>query len=153
MTSSPAPSPAEIEARVREDLARATNGGALIKTLLDAGVSPRRHLPIVGRGPADGPDKYALRDLPRIDCGALLPICRGRCCTLTFTVSKQDIADGIRWDATKPYANAKREDGYCTHHESGGCTVYDRRPAVCRTYDCRNDPRIWIDFSRRIVRP
>jgi hypothetical protein len=31
--------------------------------------------------------------------------------------------------------------------------VYEHRPAICRTYDCRKDPRIWIDFEKRIPAP
>jgi Fe-S-cluster containining protein len=32
----------------------------------------------------------------------------------------------------------KRADGACVHlGEDGRCTVYEHRPTVCRTYDCR----------------
>ena len=33
------------------------------------------------------------------------------------------------------------------------CTIYERRPGLCRTYDCRGDTRIWLDFERRIPNP
>ena len=33
------------------------------------------------------------------------------------------------------------------------CTVHAHRPRVCRSYDCRQDPRIWIDFAARIPQP
>jgi Fe-S-cluster containining protein len=42
-------------------------------------------------------------------------------------------------------------DGACTHREGHFCSVYDNRPAVCRTYDCRRDKRIWSDYERRIL--
>jgi Fe-S-cluster containining protein len=31
----------------------------------------------------------------------------------------------------------RRSDGACVHLGERGCTVYERRPAVCRTFDCR----------------
>lgn len=31
----------------------------------------------------------------------------------------------------------RREDGSCIHLGEHGCTVYEKRPEVCRTYDCR----------------
>jgi Fe-S-cluster containining protein len=30
-----------------------------------------------------------------------------------------------------------KPNGECTHLSEDGCTIYDRRPSVCRTYDCR----------------
>ena len=30
-----------------------------------------------------------------------------------------------------------KPNGDCTHLGSEGCTIYDKRPFVCRTYDCR----------------
>lgn len=35
------------------------------------------------------------------------------------------------------YSLRKRADGACVHLGEGGCTVYDRRPLACRSYDCR----------------
>ena len=102
---------------------------------------------------ADIPDKYALTDLPEIDCAARLPLCQGRCCTLVFPLSVQDLEERVvRWDYGRPYQIARRDDGYCVHSAEGSCacTVYEKRPGVCRTYDCRNDSRIWLDFEKRI---
>jgi Fe-S-cluster containining protein len=31
----------------------------------------------------------------------------------------------------------RRSDGACVHLGERGCTVYEQRPAVCRTFDCR----------------
>lgn len=97
------------------------------------------------------PDKYALGDLPDVDCAALLPICQARCCKLHFPLSVQDLDERVvRWNYARPYQIAKRPDGYCVHNEGGRCGVYAHRPAICRTYDCRNDRRIWADFEKRI---
>jgi Fe-S-cluster containining protein len=101
-------------------------------------------------------DKYALADLPQIDCASRIPLCHGRCCRLVFPLSFQDLDERVvQWDYSRPYQIRRREDGYCTHsdEETRGCRVYENRPAICRTYDCRNDKRIWEDFEKRIPAP
>lgn len=100
-------------------------------------------------------DKHEVES-PAIPCAELLPLCKARCCTLTFTLSTQDLEDRqVRWDLAKPYWNLRRPDGYCVHHESasGGCGIYQHRPVPCRTFDCRKDRRIWIDYDKRIPAP
>ncbi len=102
----------------------------------------------------DDVDKYALADLPAVDCAALIPICEARCCRLTVYCSRQDLDERVlHWDYSRPYQIRKREDGYCVHSEptTFACSVYGKRPAICRTYDCRDDARIWQDFARRIL--
>ena len=62
----------------------------------------------------------------------------------------------IRWDYGQPYLIRQRaSDRYCVHNDpdSRGCTVHPLRPRVCRGYDCRTDPRVWIDYEHRIVAP
>jgi len=108
-----------------------------------------QYLPVL----SNVPDKYALTDLPKIDCEARMHLCKARCCTLTFPLSEQDLEERIvRWDYGRPYQIGRREDGYCVHNseKTHGCTVYNHRPGICRTYDCRNDKRIWADFEKRI---
>jgi Fe-S-cluster containining protein len=98
------------------------------------------------------PDKYALQE-PDIDCAARLHLCQARCCTLRFPLSFQDLDEGvIRWAYREPYQIRQRDDGYCVHNcpSTRGCTAYQHRPGVCRTYDCRKDARIWSDFDARI---
>ena len=98
-------------------------------------------------------DKYQLVG-PDIPCDELLPLCRGRCCTLHFPLTSQDLDERVvKWNYLQPYNIRQRaEDGYCVHNDPAthGCAVYHHRPAVCRLYDCRNDKRIWVDYEKRI---
>ena len=103
-----------------------------------------------------GGDKYATAS-PDVPCGELIPLCGGRCCTLSFALSTADLDEGvIRWDYGQPYLIRQRaSDGYCVHNDpdSRACTVHAFRPRVCRSYDCRKDPRVWIDYEQRIAAP
>jgi len=103
---------------------------------------------------ADDSDKYAPRALPDIDCRALLPLCKGRCCKMVFALSAQDLEERVvKWEYGRPYL-IKQSGGHCVHQDAaGGCTVYEQRPLTCRTYDCRNDKRVWLDFDKRIPAP
>jgi Fe-S-cluster containining protein len=98
-------------------------------------------------------DKYSLSG-PDVPCEELIPLCRGRCCTLHFPLGRQDLEERVvKWNYLQPYTIRQRQsDLYCVHNDPStrGCTVYRHRPAICRTYDCRNDKRIWVDFDKRI---
>lgn len=101
-------------------------------------------------------DKYALTDLPDIDCASRIELCHARCCALSFSLSAQDLEErAVEWDYRRPYHVRQRDDGYCVHNqaEGRGCAVYAQRPAPCRTYDCREDKRVWLDFEARIAAP
>jgi hypothetical protein len=101
-------------------------------------------------------DKYQTpsTDIP---CAELIPLCGARCCQLSFALSTEDLDEGvIRWDYGQPYLIRQRaSDGFCVHNDprSHGCTVHAQRPRACRAYDCRADPRVWIDYERRIPAP
>ena len=100
-------------------------------------------------------DKYQMQGSD-VDCAALMPICHARCCSLSFELTTQDLDEGVvMWEATSPYLIRHERDGYCSHLDrgSGGCGVYQNRPATCRGYDCRGDSRIWADFEKRILAP
>jgi hypothetical protein len=103
-----------------------------------------------------GGDKYATEPSTP-PCAEVLHLCGARCCTFNFALSTADLDEGVvRWDYGQPYLIRQREsDGYCVHNhpESRGCTVHAHRPRVCRSYDCRNDPRVWRDFANRIPTP
>ncbi|MBL9014232.1 MAG: YkgJ family cysteine cluster protein [Myxococcales bacterium] len=109
---------------------------------------PRVHLAIYG-------DKYQLES-PDIDCAARLHLCGGRCCSFDVLLSEQDVEEGgIPWVLDRPYELPRdRDTRRCAcMDEAGACTIYDRRPGACRTYDCREDRRVWIDFAARIPAP
>lgn len=105
---------------------------------------------------ADNIDKYKIEDIPQIDCQSRISLCKARCCKLVFHLSFQDLDEHIiQWDYSAPYQIRRKSNGFCIHHHnsSGRCLVYVNRPAMCRTYDCRYDKRIWIDFEQRILSP
>jgi len=99
-------------------------------------------------------DKYRVApdELPDIPCAELLPLCRARCCTFRFALSQQDLDEGVvRWDPDDPYFILQSPRGACIHLDGDdGCTIYVQRPRPCRVFDCRDDPRIWRDFARRL---
>ncbi len=98
-------------------------------------------------------DKYT-EPSPPVPCAELIPLCGARCCAMTFPLTTQDLNQGIvRWDVARPYRILQRDsDGYCTHSDPAtrACGVYHDRPRTCRSFDCRNDRRIWHDYERRI---
>ncbi len=101
-------------------------------------------------------DKYNAPNVTVIDCQSRLHLCRAACCKMQFPLSRQDIEERlIQWDLGRPYVIAKDADGYCRHIDRGGlcCTVHGARPLPCRVYDCREDPRVWIDFEGRRINP
>jgi Fe-S-cluster containining protein len=61
----------------------------------------------------------------------------------------------MRWELSEPYLNRQGHDRYCSHLDRGTrrCSIYDQRPGICRTYDCRQDKRIWQDFEQGIINP
>ncbi len=90
-------------------------------------------------------------------CDEVLHLCQARCCSFDFALSTEDLDEGvIRWDYGQPYLIRQRaSDRYCVHNDPATqrCTVHHHRPRTCRVYDCTNDPRVWIDFARRVPAP
>jgi Fe-S-cluster containining protein len=156
-----APEGAAEVARLRNEIA------ILVDILVARGAlteSHRRLLERAAPGAAPGVrvrlklhvDKYQTPNSD-IDCASLIPLCHARCCSFRFELSAQDVEEGtVRWDLQQPYLIKQEKDRYCTHVDrakGGGCTIYERRPAPCRTYDCREDRRVWLDFEKRIPAP
>ena len=102
----------------------------------------------------DTQDKYEPGNDVVFDCANRWPICKMVCCRLWFALSAQDLAEGVvKWNYGIPYGIAQGEDGFCVHldRSAGGCTIYAQRPLICRTYHCRDDRRIWVDFERKVL--
>lgn len=124
-------------------------------------VAPRLLKRFEGQDPGvviqDSPhDKYQAPGEASIACASRLSLCQAVCCKMVFPLSRQDIDERIiQWDLGRPYVIAKGEDGYCRHLDRAClcCTEHKARPLPCRVYDCRNDPRIWLDFDRRAINP
>lgn len=119
--------------------------------------SEKVHDELIARG--DLPERLvALRgessDQPvtaQVDCAARMHVCRAVCCKLDFALSAPEVEGGrVRWDLGRPYHIRHDEDGYCHHNKRSTCEcgVYHDRPAICRTYSCAGDARIWKDFER-----
>jgi len=151
----PQPAPPNMPAELREGTIEDAVGQQMADTLAkiragDAGTGQRVSLDISGE------DKYLAANAGP-PCAELIAICEARCCQLSFPLSTADLDEGvIRWDYGQPYLIRQRaSDAYCVHNDpaSHGCTVHEHRPRVCRRYDCRHDPRIWIDFEQRIPAP
>lgn len=101
------------------------------------------------------PDKYQIPPTP-IDCESRIHLCHARCCSARVSLSEQDLREGeLAWEIDRPYYVPHGPDGYCGYQDrtTGGCTTYEHRPGQCRTYDCREDATVWIDYEARIPAP
>lgn len=100
--------------------------------------------------------KYELEGSVEIDCASRVHLCKGACCRLSFALSKEDVEESVvRWDLGRPYMIAQTPERRCVHQDPATrrCGVYAQRPLPCRTYDCRSDRRVWVDFERGIPNP
>ena len=102
----------------------------------------------------EDPEEPLQREPAYVDCAARMPVCHAVCCRLKFPLSAAEIEQAaVKWDIGHPYLIRHDADGCCTHNDrnSHGCTVYDQRPVVCRTYSCAGDKRIWSDFDNMVL--
>ena len=101
-------------------------------------------------------DKYGADvAMATADCANRLAACKGACCTQAFALGTQDLDEGVvRWEYRDPYVNKRTKSGRCVHQADDlSCAVWAHRPLFCRTYHCRDDTKIWLDFERRIPHP
>lgn len=64
--------------------------------------------------------------IPKIEC----PSGCHRCCNPVFVTRMEAIKLGIPWENW----TGARPDGKCKFLGENGCTVYDRRPMICRLF-------------------
>ena len=135
----------------------------LLEILVDRGYVTPSHAASMRRIKGDGSvvrlalyqDKRAVESSD-MDCASLLPLCKGRCCAMDVSLSAEDLAERVlEWDLSQPYLLRKNPaHGYCACLGGDGrCTVYEARPGACRSYDCRDDPRVWLDFDNKVPAP
>jgi len=100
-------------------------------------------------------DKYNVES-PDIDCAARLPLCGARCCSFDVMLSRQDLLERkLPFVIDQPYLLPRDPvtKRCACMDDSGACVAYEHRPATCRTYDCRDDRRVWLDYEARIPAP
>src|SRR5688572_15998837 len=100
-------------------------------------------------------DKYTVES-PDIDCASRIPLCGARCCSFDVMLSRQDLLEQkLPFVIDEPYMLPRDPvTKKCACMDAQGkCVAYDHRPATCRTYDCREDARVWIDYEGRIPAP
>lgn len=89
-----------------------------------------------------------------VNCSERLHICKAVCCRLSFSLSIAEVESGkVKWDLGQPYYIRQDKQNYCSHIKKDEmcCSIYHDRPAVCRTYSCAHDDRIWVDFDKMIL--
>jgi Fe-S-cluster containining protein len=99
-------------------------------------------------------DPEAAAPTEEVDCGARMHICHAVCCKLRFALTNEEVEAGVvKWDIGHPYVIRQSSNGYCAHNDAatGGCTVYEQRPALCRRFSCKGDARIWKDFDNMVL--
>jgi len=100
-------------------------------------------------------DKYTVES-PDIDCASRIPLCGARCCSFDVMLSKQDLRERkLPFVVDQPYMLPRDpvSKRCACMDDTGACVAYEYRPATCRTYDCREDARVWIDYEARIPAP
>lgn len=84
--------------------------------------------------------------------------CEAVCCRLTVVLMPDDDVPAwlVQEDAHGPDTMARLDDGWCAALDRGTlqCTIYDRRPQVCRSFRmggayCRDERRAWSEGRRR----
>jgi len=77
-----------------------------------------------------------------VPCGGCTECCRSNQGLLLHPERGDDVASyehrAIADQAGKPvYLLATTGSGACVYLVPAGCTIYDRRPVLCRSFDCR----------------
>jgi hypothetical protein len=89
-----------------------------------------------------------------VDCLQRHHICHAACCRHAIPMTREEAAEGrFPVDGRRPFFVRHRADGACPFLNGCLCGVYDKRLTICRTYFCRHDKRIWLDFDKMIPGP
>lgn len=58
--------------------------------------------------------------------------------------------DTIPFPLNKDFRMLKvKDNGECTYLGENGCTIYERRPYMCRIYDCREQSQMYTRKQRK----
>jgi Fe-S-cluster containining protein len=78
-----------------------------------------------------------------VPCGGCTECCRGNQGLVLHPDRGDDVESynfrilGHGVDGDPVFALATNERGHCVYLGAGGCTIYERRPYLCRSFDCR----------------
>lgn len=87
-----------------------------------------------------------------VPCGTCTACCRGRTEVHILTDHGDRIEDYDRLQVHLPTGRMMlsfKDNGDCAYLEDGKCSIYDKRPAVCRAFDCRRERYAFNEKSRR----
>jgi Fe-S-cluster containining protein len=75
-----------------------------------------------------------------VDCSD----CGGKCCSMNWLIELTS-DESKRLKNTEEYNRffiERKKDNSCVYQlKNGMCSIHERRPTVCRHYDCRKDDR------------
>lgn len=80
-----------------------------------------------------------------LECAGCVKCCQGEAVFLTvhddpslYDTEPVEILPGRFMPVdTVPLQLKRRENGDCVYLGEGGCTIYERRPHICKAFDCR----------------
>ncbi len=83
----------------------------------------------------------------------MIPLVEVPCNGCTACCRYQVLLDPSRGDDISSYEinegpkgpSLKMVDGHCIYLKDGGCSIHDRAPATCRSFDCR---LLYVDLPR-----
>jgi Fe-S-cluster containining protein len=87
--------------------------------------------------------------MSNVPCNGCTACCRQQ----VVLLSDRDEANMAAYDYRrigKHLVLNNKPNGECTHLGPEGCTIYEKRPFVCRTYDCRKHLKCLAGNERRL---
>ncbi len=91
-----------------------------------------------------------------VPCGSCTACCRGPDRELRLG-PEDDPNDWDTYEQRGGYYLARKENGDCLYLGDEGCTIYEKRPVVCREFDCRyyvenpNTPKRVRDAGYKLI--
>lgn len=87
-----------------------------------------------------------------VKCGSCQACCKNVLIVL-FPEEGDDVSaydtDELEWPGKDTLHKLKqKENGDCAYLGEKGCTIYDKRPILCRAFDCRKNYLMWTRARR-----